>query len=311
VSRRWRYPRSRRGQIWRAVPQPSPPPAALQHRRVSTTAVRRGRFWVVVPAPVIIAPPRPPDSIGHDRTRLAAARRGRFTAVPQPTGQSPVSQRARSRWVPATRRGRYFTVPLTVVAPAPPPWVPPITSTRRPAIRHVRRGRFLGCPTVQQPPRQNTRRRPSGTPARHGRRFDPPWTVNAPTAPPRPPDRLGAHRRTLTPPRRGRFTQPPWPQATPSAPPPFVPTMVRTRRRLAVSRRGCFWRWSIFQATQPAVTDLPDLSAVEALSGRRTAAEAPVGQLDAQETALARRTAHETPTGRVIATETTLDGLGT
>jgi hypothetical protein len=303
VSRRWRYPRSRRGQIWRIVPQPPQPPAALQRRRVSATAVRRGRFWVVIPATVIIAPPRPPDSIGHDRTRLAAARRGRFTAVPQPTNQPPVSQRARSRWVPATRRGRYFTVPLTVVAPAPPPWVPPITSTRRPAIRHVRRGRFLGCPTVQQPPRQNTRRRPSGTPARHGRRFDPPWTVNAPTAPPRPPDRVGAHRRPPVQPRRGRFTQPPWPQATPPVP-SFVPTMVRTRRRLAVARRGCLWRWSIFQAEQPIVTEIPpDVSAAEAVRGRVTAAETALGTLTAAGAVQGRITAAEAPTNRISSTE--------
>lgn len=516
MSRRWRYPRSRRGSFqqvpppttiptaadlppaWREQAGPRPrfaarirrgviylapaqaaPPAAAPRRRTLAITVRRGRFWVFAPAPVIVAPPRPADSIGHDRLRLGGLRRGRFTAIPQPAPQPGSFARARQRWLPsvrrgqfmqlpaplvpiapafvpqftprhrpnlyAARRGRYLPAPLTVVAPTPPPWVPPIlaarrpqsqsrvlrrgrhtstplaaqqpgslqrtrprwlsvvrrgrffsapptsaapaapafvpqliqrhrlnavairrgrflvppfaivapvapayvpqsvarrrtpagvvhgrffavplpvvaptppvwmpsiTSTRRPWNRPIRRGRFIGCPAGNQRPPERYSRLPYSPQARHGHRFDPPWTPTPPPAGTWPPHRIGVHRRTLTSPRRGRFTSPP-PQVVPPQAPATVPTIVRTRRRLVRPRRGCFLQWPVFQATQPVVTDLPDLTATETVTGRTSATETAVARLTTAEAVTGRVTSSEVSTGRVSATETVTDRIET
>lgn len=288
MSRRWRYPRPRRG-ITFQVPQPAPPPGYLDQagpRPRYAPTLRRGRFWVFVPAPVIAAPPRPPDSIGHDRPRLGWLRRGRFTATPQDVPAPSGSPRARSRWLPvvrrgrfllvpsapavavapafvpqvvvrhrlnlaAARRGRYFAVLPAPVTPVAPTWIPPVLAARRPAARPVRRSRFTGCPTTQAPPLRQSRQRAAGTPVRHGRRFDPPWTINTPPADTRTPDRIRQRNRPLPPaPHRTRIMVPPWPQVI-QVPPAIVPTFMHTRRRLVRPRRGCCIWWPIFQAEAP------------------------------------------------------------
>lgn len=338
MSRRWRYPRSRRGSFTGVFPQAAPPPVAVRARRRPVAALRRGRFFAAVPAPVVVAPTRPPDSLGHDRIRPAVVRRGRFFPAPaSTTAVLPTTARAGSRLtlparrgrfltvVPApavvaptrtpdsiqhnhvraalARRGRFLSVPAPPAVPSPPPWIPPYAASRRPLCRPARRGRFATVPPGQPVPASLARRRTPTPPPRRGHRNDPPWAVT-PVTPARPPDRLTSRRRAVPAVRRHRYTEPPWPQATPPVPPPAIPAMVRTRRRLAVARRGCFWRWSIFQATQPVVTDLPsDLSAMEAVRGRVTAAETALGSLTAAGAAQGRIAAAEAPTNRISSTE--------
>lgn len=250
MSRRWRYPRARRGIVFRTVPQAAPPPgfrdqagprprpavrrarsgfqfvpsaastppAAKPRPRLYLRA-RRGAFFPVVPAQVVLAPPRVPDRIGRGRTRVTPARRACFPAPPWPQG------------------------------PAPPP-----VSSRRQAARPARRGRFLGTPPPHGTPVTRPRRSASlSPPVRRGRIFDTPRPVAAP-APARPPDRVTGRACRLPAIRRHRSAEPPWPQAVTQPPPPSVPGMVRTPRTLVRPRRGCFWQWVIAQAEVPVVT---------------------------------------------------------
>lgn len=242
MSRRWRYPRSRRG-ITFQVPQTAPlipayreqagprprfatrlrrgsfyavPPQGVQpaptpRRRTLPAATRRGRFWALVPAPVIVAPPRPPDGIGHDRPRPSPPRRGRFTTAPQPAVQPASPGRTRSRWLPAVRRGRFLSVPPPPVVATAPAFVPQVLARRRLNLAVVRHTRYLTVPPapiaptapafVPQPP---VRRRPAPPNTRRGRFLFVPPTV-APTPPPWVPPILSAHRPIARLARRGRF----------------------------------------------------------------------------------------------------------
>jgi hypothetical protein len=259
VSRRWRYPRSRRGSFLQVPPPITAPTARALPPAWREQAGPRPRFaarihrGVIFVAPVQAAAP----ATATRRRRLAVtARRGRFLAVPPAPVISvapafvPQFAVRRRPGLATTRRGHYVTAPPAPVTSAAPTWVPPILAAHRPAPRPVRRGRFTVCPAGQPVPVRQHRPRVGSVRARRGCRFHPPWTV-APLVAPRTPDRIRQHNHPSRPvPRRVRIAPPPWPQIV-QVPPAMVPTFVGTRPRLSPPRRGCFIAWPVFQAAPP------------------------------------------------------------
>lgn len=278
MSRRWRYPRSRRGRIYpppppstaapafqdQAGPRPrfgvrvrrgsffavprqlAAPPAISARRRTATLLLRRGKFQPVIPAPVITPPPWPPDTIGRSRRRLAAIRRGRFSGTPQTATSLIASTRTRVRQPTAPRHGRFAAVPQ---APAPAPQ--PIAQNR-PSAPTIRRGHFLllppPVPIIQPPiwippPIQGRRTRPG--PVRHGR-----FTA-CPADASRPPGTIRRHPGSAPTVRRGHHFDPPWTTA-PVGPPPRSPDRLGIyRRRITPARRGRFHQPPWPQAVPP------------------------------------------------------------
>jgi hypothetical protein len=386
--------RPARSRIW-VRPSQDTPPAAYRSQHRLTPRTRRGVFFTVAPAPVVVPPQRPPDAIGHGRQCSGWPRRGRYASTPPTMSLAVVSMRGRSArparirrgiflpvlpapivaagpvFVPsfiarhrttsaALRRGRLLAIPPAPVAPAAPVFVPPVIARRRPSAMPTRRGRVLTQPPSLAVPTTSvyvspplTRYRPALVTTRHGRCFVTPPSSG--TVPPRitgrrPTARVPrrgryaacptpstplpvAIRRHPQPPlatRRGRRSDPPWanpqtptsvrfrrPRGLPSklrhawtGPPLPSPSRTaaipRARRRLITPRRACFWRWSIFQADPPPLSQT-DPTATETHTRRRTASETTTGLLGVLETATGRRTATEAPAGRLSATETTLD----
>lgn len=193
MSRRWRYPRSRRGVFYGIVRAPAAPaapafpPLWLRADRRPAYLIRRGEFW---PVPKIGAAPTLPPWI----PAMTEGRRG----VARPV-----------------RRGRYFPVPLIGAAPPPPaPWIPPNLDGRRTPARPVRRGRHFPIPPAALPPVAPGRcpdRITSRGPGIPGTRRGRTWTTPrvAPTPPVPPVDRIRSRRtaaalRT----RRGAYAEP-------------------------------------------------------------------------------------------------------
>lgn len=226
MSRRWRYPRSRRGVFYgppgSAAVQPAPSyvPAFQEpsgrNARLAGMRSRRGRFSTVT---CVVCPP--PCQPRRSVVRAASVRHGKFYAVP-PAGAAP----AVALWIPApldpvrrapvrpTRRGKFYGVPLVGVAPVVAPWIPPaLDPARRAALRPGRRGRYYAVPQV------------GATQAAA------PWV---------PPALDPARRQQARPVRRGEFFAIPL-LGVVSTPPVAVPQMVRPRTRLAATRRGRFW----------------------------------------------------------------------
>lgn len=154
MSRRWRYPRSRRGAFYPVPPMVVAPPVGYlpafqepsgRSSRLVGMRVRRGRFTQVLRA---VCPP--PRSTRRVQVRLAATRRGRFFPVPPATRACLPPQRAvRRRTVaPVTRRGRFYFMPPTVPVGAPVTWAPAFPSTRTRRALRSRAGRAWGVPLV-------------------------------------------------------------------------------------------------------------------------------------------------------------------
>lgn len=221
MSRRWRYPRNRRGVFYPVTPAAAAAPVApyvpvMQEpsgRNTRLAAFRARRRWSHRPIPTV-------PVVGYPRRgvlRVAAVRRGKFLSVPFTVAAATMApwispgvaaHRAPPRPV---RRGRYFPVPVVGVAPAAAPWIPPSTDTRRTPPRTTRRGRYFPTPLVGVAP--------------------PPPTV-VPQLP-RHPARLWATRRARY------WNAPPSPPAGPG--PTWTPVFVRARRPLTgVVRRGDF-----------------------------------------------------------------------
>jgi hypothetical protein len=156
-----RHPRLaaiRRGRAWAPVPAPvapaSPPaypPQWLTQRRV-LLALRRGRQWGAVPAPVTVTPPAyQPQWLTRRRSMSTATRRGHgWQVVPAPVMTAPTLA---PRWV-ATRRRQLPPPPRRhLVSWTPPPQLdrPMTRRTRVPRPPVVRRSRLRV--TVQDMPR--------------------------------------------------------------------------------------------------------------------------------------------------------------
>lgn len=284
MSRRWRYPQSRRGEFFQGprtvVPQPpSLVPRVSRARFRFSVAPRRGQFFagqrlVTVAAPAFI----PPLIRQAGEYRLGVrARRGAFRIVPQPVVMLPAVQRgAIHAGVLRVRSGRFASPPLQVVAPSAPLLFPRLVRGRA-RLAVVRDGRFVAPPLtaiVQQPPSfppRTVRGRARLAAVRHGVFACPPWSTQAAPPPPWVPSPITGHRRTLTV-RRGRFAGCP---ATSLAPPLHVssvrpgasprrgrfttcppspariPQPVRARRPSCTARRGQYVEPSWPQAVPP------------------------------------------------------------
>ncbi len=213
MSRRWRYPRSRRGDFFPFVPAadaPVPPafPPPFIRARVKPAAARRGRFFA---APAAASQPVP--WLPRERAKVGPSRRGRFLTYPisqvveTPPAYPPQWIRERVR-VLFQRRGRFYLVPLVGAVAAETPHVPDaLTRRRRPAVQ-TRPGMFLTSPpAAPYCPRPARRVRPVSGLRRRTWWQPPRPQVVPPTYPPtfrRTRSRIGV----LS--RRGRFAQPPW-----------------------------------------------------------------------------------------------------
>jgi hypothetical protein len=241
MSRRWRYPRSRRGTFY-GPPQSLPVQAAPSYvpafqepsgrnARLVGMRSRRGRFSTITR---VVCPP--PHRSRRSVVRLASARRGKFFDGPR-VGAAP----AVAPWMPApldparratvrpTRRGNFYVVPLVGAAAVAAPWIPPALSpTRRAVARPARRGRHYAVPQI------------GATQAAA------PWV---------PPALDPARRQLGRTGRRGVFFAIPLLGAV-TTPPVAVPQLVRSRLRLAMTRRGRFWATPPRQASSwvPPVT---------------------------------------------------------
>lgn len=252
MSRRWRYPRTRRGSFYAVVPPmqataPPPYPPAFQepsgrNSRLAAMRSRRGLFFATVRADSI--PPRARRYV----VRLASARHGKFFSVPVTVVASvaswtpPQLDPARRALARPARRGKFFTVPpVGVVSVAA--WVPAnLDPARRAPIRPWRRGRFYAVPLTSAPtpapwvpPNLDPGRRQLARLARRGEFFTIPLVGAAPSAVPWVPALNGARRPVARQVRRGRF----W--STPSTPSMWVPQFNRQHARpVAQVRRGHF-----------------------------------------------------------------------
>lgn len=218
MSRRWRYPRSRRGDFYTIVPAAVAPSAPSyvpvfqepsgRNARLAGIRARRARFLVTTTA----APWIPPSV--------------------DPARRAPIRP---------TRRGRFLTVPLVGVAPAAAPWIPPLLDIRRAPSRPVRRGRFYTVPLVGAAPPPAvalptfTRGRVRVLFARRGHYWSPPYPQQQAPATPWVPPITRARRPQVGPARRGEYLATPLPRAT-------CPGRMASRRSaLPMRRRGQMW----------------------------------------------------------------------
>lgn len=268
MSRRWRYPRSRRGDFYGIVPTATPasPPAYVavfqepSGRNSRARITRRGQFFRVTPATVAQVLPCIPavmEPAGRS-SRLVATRvrRGQFLSVPRRVCPPVPSTQRRRQWMASPRRGEFFIVPLTI-ATSVSVWTPPMLEARRPASWLARRGEFLTVPLVGLvpaaapwvPPLLDTRRAPA-RPARRGEFFAVPLVGAAPHPPAVVPQVVRSHIR-VTFGRRGRFWLPPLVQQVAPAS-SWVPQVTRARRNPAAPvRRGEYLSVPLPRATCP------------------------------------------------------------
>lgn len=238
MSRRWRYPRSRRGTFFRVVPPQAstpPPPAYLpvvlepSGRSSRPRTTRRGRFWTVVPSVVAVQPP---------------------TYAPQWLKQSGHPAAVRGR------RGVFYVVPPVAPVQAAV-WVPPVLHARRPAARPVRRGEFWPVPSaaVVAPAPYCRPRRATYPLARRGRFYSVPplVTPSPPAVAPWPPRLTRPSTRRLVLPRRGEFWPVPLVGLAPVQTQPVLSWIPRARVRYIAVRRGEFWP----VVPRPTVTTVP------------------------------------------------------
>lgn len=247
MSRRWRYPRNRRGDFFdipRVTPQPidwtrrtprrglpirrgefltgpppqvqqaAPPaiPAIIRQRPRAGARLRRGVYWPAAPASGWSSD----TLVSATRTRSLVARRGRFLWSPQ--GPPPAMPRAASRRTKSlvTRHGRFLQVP-PVAAPVVTPWPPGSVQGRRVRSASVRRSRFQVFPPAGQipivpavPPGIIRSRLRPATRRRCGRFFLQPAPQIAPQPSVWQPETLSGRRRPWRPVRRGCYFEPPW-----------------------------------------------------------------------------------------------------
>lgn len=253
MSRRWRYPRARRGQFYGVPPAgtaPAPPPPYVpavqepsgRNSRLVGMRIRRGRFFTV---PVLLVRPAPP--VRRAPRPAALPRRSKFFAVP------PVTAAPTPAWVPpllgcrrppvrTTRRGEFFAIPLVGATPPPPPAMVPTFTRGRVRVSSVRRGRFWTPPYPQQPPPPPAPWVPPLIGARHPSVRPPRRGQFLPVPPPRPacPARVVSRRAQM--PRWRRAQMFPVPRAVlpPAAPGPYVPRIVSHRVPVRPTRRGVF-----------------------------------------------------------------------
>lgn len=218
MSRRWRYPRTRRGKFTDLVPAAAvtaPPPwlpAVLRQIRVVPLPPRSGRRRFLEPPwpqVVVTVPGVPPGVVRLVARRVPGVRRGRLTVPPPPVPlPPPVVSRVRARW-PVARRGRFVSAPPPVVI-APPAYVPQVVRART-RLPLPRRGRFAAPPWQQQQqappayiPAVMTSRRPQTRVLRRGR-FTGPLTTVAAVASPWSPQSVTRRRVQLPRLRRGGF----------------------------------------------------------------------------------------------------------
>lgn len=249
MSRRWRYPKARRGAFLRVVAVQAPPvqPSWVQGiqepagRSSRPRPVRRGRFWTVVP-PAVVQPaglvPRWLEPAGRT-ARCPRARRAAFYQVPPATPVQvaawvPVAMRSRRPPATPTRRPRLWALPAQTLSPLA------LVQRRRPAAVFPRRGRFLQVPPVPQL-------------AGPG-----PW----------PPRITRPSTRRLMLPRRAEFWTVPLAGAAPTPPPAVPPQILRPRTRHLIIRRGR--RWPVPPAVALPVPWTPPML------GARTATPRPV-----------------------------------
>lgn len=230
MSRRWRYPRPRRGvfyQILTTLTTPYIPSFQEPSGRNSRSRItRRGQFYRITPTGV---------------TQVAQY-------IPTITEQAGRNSRPR-----ATRRGRFYAVaPAPIVAVAV--WVPPFLAGRRSPVRPIRRGEYLIVPpSPQSPPACRRTRRATSHPSRRGRYYAvPPFSVLPGPGPLSPSVQRPTSRR-LVGPRRGRFFTVPQQMVQPT----WVPLITRARRRPSAGpgRRGEFLAIPLqFAACPPRAT---------------------------------------------------------
>lgn len=218
MSRRWRYPRT-----------------------------RRGTFSGIIPAQTAASPPAYVPAFAEPSgrsSRLTAARprRGQFSAIPrqQPQPVIALARRGQVRML-HVRRGKFFVVPPAVVVPTAAPWIPSSVVARRPAARPPRRGRFCAVPLVGvAPPPPVTlptfsRGRVRVVFTRRGRQWGPPVAQQTPPVAAWAPQFIHSRRPQVTSPRRGRFL--PLPCSTAPG-----PARITSRRVLVPAlRRGRYW----------------------------------------------------------------------
>lgn len=271
MSRRWRYPRSRRGDFFDIVP-PGPAPAATpflpafqepsgRNARLAGTRTSRGRFLPVIPA---VCPP-PARLARRAGARPGVLRRGDFYLVPfatptPPTPWIPPVLDARRSPARTARRGRFFPVSLTSSSPATVVWIPAAVDTRRPPARPARRGRFFAVPPagfslaapIVLPLRTPDRSRLLSV--RRGRIWSPPPPVQQPAAPTWVPVFVRRARQRIGPVRRGEYV--------PLPPPSTVcPRRIGPRRPLPVLRRRSHgWGLPWVQQNAPAASPVRVLS---------------------------------------------------
>lgn len=249
MTRRWRYPRARRGVFFRLVVDIDDVPYAswaLRRQRpapVVTRGSRRGRTWGTVRSQV--NPPWPTSRVTRRRPLVYACRRGHAWSPPWLVSQAPLPPAYPPPWVvhrqqrmPLVRKFRTWDAPIEQTA------LPGWTDHRR-LIPPVRRGRSwvvtrpqVNPPWQPTPIRQTPRRLLL---MRHGRTW---WPLPVPqqpiTAPSFPPPPLVSHHARLGVTRRGRFTiVPPPPPAVPTSP-VLVPGRQQPakRGRPLIARRG-------------------------------------------------------------------------
>lgn len=268
MSRRWRYPRSRRGLFYGPLQQPAPTapsyiPAfqepAGRNSRLAGMRSRRGRFFTVTR---VVCPP--PRQARRSVVRLASVRHGKFFAVPF-VGAVP----ATAAWVPPsldparriparlTRRGGFYAVPPAGAAPAVAAWIPPLLDpARRAGARPTRRGEFFTIPLVGAAPAvvqlapgflRQAARRVVHTGVRRGRFLPVPFVGLAPAASPWVPPVTRARRTAPGPARRGEYLSVPFTRAS-------CPARITSRRTSApLCRRGRTWRppWTVIAPAGP------------------------------------------------------------
>lgn len=187
MSRRWRYPRSRRGQYY--GPPPTAPvtatPAYLptftepagRSSRLAALRTRRGVYFGVLPQAPVVTPavwaPGFTEPAGRNARLVAMrVRRGRYTWAPPPAGVVtapawvPQFSRQHRQLFGGTRRAHSWApVPQPVQAPS---WIPAYLRAHRPSAPPVaRRGRYYAPPVRRPLPppvlRMPYRRRQLGT----------------------------------------------------------------------------------------------------------------------------------------------------